>query len=741
MMRRRLWFCLLALLDASLLCSAAGRPFHVHGQETSRTQKAKSEGTFRVGVGLVQTDVAVFDRKGRFVDDLKPDQFEFLVDGKPCPVDFFELVTEGGPISARMAATTVSPGKATPSSTSAGRSTTVYPDSGRTLLFFLDDLHLSAESMMRARAALQRLIEEDMGVNDRAAIFTASRQLGFLQQLSDNKSMLRLAASRLNFSQDAPRDSSRPAMSEAQAEAIEQGDSDVIGYFVDQTVSAYGIPNDAQGRSMALEITKGRASALAHVSSEFAVRSLASLGNVVQSCAALPGRKLLFFLSDGFVMQQQKENIAYRLRLVAEAATWAAIVIYTLDTRGLVVGLPSAASPPAYATPGAEPAGRLERGPNEVFAVQDGLNALAADTGGRFLKNTNALGAAIVSGIEESARYYLLGWHVDPALLRPGKYSSIRVKIRDHPEFDVRLRQGAMDLSKLIPKAQSDVGKSAASKSNSEGELVQAVQFPWPINELPVYLYVGYYYDPGKGYMLDISFQTYVQDSGAGASTGKQDRLDVMGIVANRDGANVDRFKDSLGPSVDPLTREPAKAGMYAGVRMTGIDPGVYQVRVAVRDPKSGRLGSAHQWIDVPRVDLLPSASRRILLSSVFLKRKQSAASGGAGVSNGPFDEQQFSAERLFTPSRLFYSVQVYNEAGSSILMQTKVYRGNRVISQSPSVPIDLGVPAKGGLTFVDGEVSLEGLAPGPYVLEVITTESSTGPVARQLVPFSIEAR
>jgi hypothetical protein len=32
------------------------------------------------------------------------------------------------------------------------------------------------------------------------------------------------------------------------------------------------------------------------------------------------------------------------------------------------------------------------------------------------------------------------------------------------------------------------------------------------------------------------------------------------------------------------------------------LAPGLYQVRVGVRDIKSGKIGSAMQWIDVPKV-------------------------------------------------------------------------------------------------------------------------------------------
>jgi VWFA-related protein len=737
-----------------LLCLIAP-PFYSQAQAPAQAQKPNSESTIRVGVGLVQTDIMVFDAKGRFVDNLKQNQFQLLVDGKPQPIDFFELVTEGGPAGEN------APGAAAPSIPAPRRAAPNRAESGRTLLFFLDDLHMSADSMVRSRAALLSLIDKSMGVNDRGAIFTTSRQLGFLQQLSDNKAVLRLALARLTFFNDAIRDLSRPAMNEAQAAAIELGDPDIIGYFIDQTVSAYGLVNDSQGRSTAAEITRSRAASLAHVSAEFAVKSLISLGNIVQSCAALPGRKLLFFLSDGFVLQQQKADIIYRLRLVAEAAARAAIVIYTLDARGLVVGLSDATSPPAFAAPQppradpsasagelppatspAEPAGRLERGFSEVLATQDGLNALASDTGGRFLKNTNALDGAIVQSMEEASRYYLLGWHVDPERLQAGKYSSIRVTLPDRPDLKLRLRQGSMDLSKLIPKVQPQKGKPAPSAATPDSELIKALQYPWPIEDLPAFLHAGYLYHPQKGYVLDISVQVEVENDEPGAGTGKEEaRIDIMGIVANRDGANVDRFKGAIYPSVDAPS--PAQAGSkeFAYTRLVGIDPGVYQVRVAARDPKSGRIGSAHLWVDIPRIDLLASPTRKIQLSSIFLKGQQLRGSAANEVTSASFDEKQFSAKRRYTASRLPFLVQIYNAASSSITLQTRVYRGNQVVIQSDARPVIADAAMAEEPLFVNGDLSLEGLAPGSYMLEIIAAESSAHAIAKQLVPFRIAAK
>ena len=51
----------------------------------------------RVNTELVQSDLMVFDKDGRFVDGLKADQFELRINGKSTPISFFERVTSGRP--------------------------------------------------------------------------------------------------------------------------------------------------------------------------------------------------------------------------------------------------------------------------------------------------------------------------------------------------------------------------------------------------------------------------------------------------------------------------------------------------------------------------------------------------------------------------------------------------------------------------------------------------------------------
>src|SRR5829696_1486718 len=62
---------------------------------TAQQPQNQNPDVVRVNTSLVQTDVMVFDKQGKFVDDLKREQFVLKVDGKPREISFFELVKAG----------------------------------------------------------------------------------------------------------------------------------------------------------------------------------------------------------------------------------------------------------------------------------------------------------------------------------------------------------------------------------------------------------------------------------------------------------------------------------------------------------------------------------------------------------------------------------------------------------------------------------------------------------------------
>ncbi len=110
---------------------------------TAQQPQNQNPDVIRVNTSLVQTDVMVFDKQGKFVDELKREQFVLKVDGKPREISFFELVKAGS--SNEEAQLAAARGVASKAGTPAPL------DRGRPVFFFIDDLHLSEESMHHTR--------------------------------------------------------------------------------------------------------------------------------------------------------------------------------------------------------------------------------------------------------------------------------------------------------------------------------------------------------------------------------------------------------------------------------------------------------------------------------------------------------------------------------------------------------------------------------------------------------------
>src|SRR6267142_2533071 len=177
-------FCLTALL------TGMGRLAQVANAQQPQP-KAQDEDVLRISTDLVQTAITVIDKNGRFVDGLDRGQFELTVDGKPRPISFFERVTAGTEREAQL--TVRNNAEVSHPAPSTNRATV----RGRTIVFFIDDLHLSADSMNRTRAVLRHFLDHEMNSRDSVAIASASGQVGFLQQFTNHREVLNAAIERL----------------------------------------------------------------------------------------------------------------------------------------------------------------------------------------------------------------------------------------------------------------------------------------------------------------------------------------------------------------------------------------------------------------------------------------------------------------------------------------------------------------------------------------------------------------
>src|SRR3984893_18315620 len=235
-------------------------------QTTQNPRPAHQDEVVRVYTELVQTDVMVFDKQGHFVNGLRPENFELRIDGKVRPIQSFEQVKAGSDEETQLAAA-----RGTTPDRGGNNSKRATPlDRGRTVLFYVDDFHLDISSLTATQKLIGNFIDKEMGQNDEAAIISATGQVGFLQQLTDNRFVLRTALKRINARSNTVSDGDRPTMTEYQAVLIAQNDFEVMGYFIDETMKFNpGLPRDSVAN-----IVRNRADALLAQASQITTNTL-----------------------------------------------------------------------------------------------------------------------------------------------------------------------------------------------------------------------------------------------------------------------------------------------------------------------------------------------------------------------------------------------------------------------------------------------------------------------------------
>lgn len=691
-----------------------------HAQQTDRQTPAQADDVVRIKTELVQTDVTILDRSGRFVEGLRPEQFQLTLDGKSEAVTFFELVQTGSASEPR---------KIAGARGATSKQNEVFPaanDRRRIIFFFLDDLHLSESSLVRARKALEEFIDNQMTINDQVAIVSASGQIGFLQQLTDYKPMLRTAAGRLNYKRMTEAYAGKVPISEYQAiQANDHNDRDLFAYLVLATINEY----QSQGplKRVAANIVKNRVRQISTQSRAVTLDTLAVLESLMKSSAALPGRKLVFFISDGFVTDVRSSNARPLLKRVTDMAAREGAVVYTMDARGTfndsTVDAGRNDFPDGLAT------GTQARQPSlENSATQEPLHILADDTGGRAILNSNSFQNAFRQAIDETSEYYLLGWRPADEEQRNGR-AKVKVTVKDRPDLRVRLRNNY-----YAPPEPEEKAEAAAKESpTAETGLLHALAAAYPQRDIPTSLAAGYVNSADKGLVLKASIQV---DRAAFSFADGEDHktLDVIGAALDDRGIIV-TFKQVVNVAKDSASPNVSQPIIWN--EQLKIQPGLYQVRVAVRERDTGRTGSAHQWIEVP--DL---AKGRLQLSSVFLgERKVSRTDEkfATGARSVTVDVDH----RFARTSALRFQTYIYNASLTAgvpdVEIQAQVLYDNRAVMTKASVKLPTDSTKDLSRLPYWSEIALDRLPPGRYALQLVVTDRVAKSTATQTTSFVVE--
>ena len=703
---------------------------------TAQQPRNQNPDVIRVTTSLVQTDVMVFDKEGRFVDDLKREQFVLKVDGKPREISFFERVQAGSATEeAQLAA-------ARGVATNAG--VPVPLDRGRTVFFFIDDFHLSAASVNYTRKLLTHFVEREMGQNDQVAFIAASGQIGFLQQITDNKQVLLKAIERVTSRQFKSGDPQQPPMSEYQALLIDQHDQDVLDVYADYLLRE----NPMLGRARAEEEVRARAAAILRFASVGTTNTLRSLQKLVENFRALPGRKVLFLLSDGFLLDSRHSDAADLVRRLTASAASYSFVIYSIDARGLSTGTLDASTPAVFDT-----SGRMSRATGgELGASQDALNVLANDTGGRAFFNSNALLAAVTRALKEASVYYLLAWRPEPEEQRNPKHQRLEVSV--------------VGRSDLYVRARTSVGDAAASQLNSTPkvtpdrafEMRGALRAAIPQNRFPIEVTLNAVNIVPAGDVLVTSIQVaapklFFEDQ-AGVPTAN---VLLAGVVLDADGKVVNSFDKRL--TVRAMSADTSNPPDIDYTSYSSVKPGLYQVRVAATDKKGGPVGSTWDWIEIPDF-----SSKKLAVSSLFVGERTPNAAPSTSTDDAKIDpglaQVGLNVSRRFASSSyLRFMAVVYNAkvsaspsensnlapAGNAIAgkpdlaVQVQVFRDTEPVVTDPLHRINTdGATDPSRIPYI-AELNLEGLLPGKYVLQLTVIDRIAKASASQRVRFQID--
>lgn len=667
--------CVAVLIAAMFSISASALPSQDKPQEP-----------IRISAELVQVDVLVTGKDGKPVRGLKREDFELYDNGKLQHITNFSY--EQSRLN-KIEADDETP-RALPKAITAG-------ELRRVMAFVIDTLHMNSEHVLRARKMLEDFIEKKMEPGDVVLIMPTGGGSGLLQQFTADQRLLRRAVGRL-----------RPF---------------VLGF----SATPYRTLEPTIGPTRMGFPTAGAPRGLNTIDSleEYDVLStLRTMDNVIKSLAKLPGRKLGVFISAGFRVNQTQTNSA--LSDMTARAARANVIFYSIDPRGLdPLGLD------AGDNPGSQSASEfIESKRNDVFDSQNSLNAIAADTGGRYFRNTNDIRRGLDQMLEENSEYYVLGFQPEEKKW-DGKFHKLKVAVRGRADLRVSTRKGYM--ARTEKPASRILDPKVA-------EMVEAVSSPLVRRDIDLVLTPFYRDDEKREPVLSLLLHIDASRLNFKQVDGRyQTKLDMVGYLLDSSGRAVDRFSSGINLNLQPDTYKEALRRGLLSTRVMPLKPGLYQARIFVREADTGLIGTANNFVEIPKLKSDQLATSSIFTDARILKEGNPSSEG---------DGATLSQRRFPRGSQFAYSLVIYNAKANGnetqLEIKVRVLRGLKSVFASPARPVQiLDGSAPPARIITGGIIQIGELHPDDYTLELTIIDKlqkkESRRVVRQEIDFSVE--
>ena len=542
----------------------------VFGQDKTPTptvsnQPVEEDEIIRISSRLVLVDAIVLDKKGRPVIDLDVNDFEIYQDGKLQNITNFAFINSlKNSVSNAPPLKNKADRKAVPLPP-----TSVRTEQGRIITFVIADAGMSRVGVGNAKGEMKKFINEQMLPDDKVAIYRTRRGSNLLQSYTSNKEVLRRVIDKIWW---IPID---------YAGVEDAGEGGTISGTSASRTTKMRNSGDRQDR-IKEDIAGEEYNSLR--------QSAFSLNFVIDRLKNLPGRKTLFFISDG-IPSGFGTNFADELKQIADRAARSSVVIYSLNSRGLTV--PGMIEAEDDVPTEAQRASLTENRITNEWENRAGMSYLAEATGGKSIFNKNFLSAEIGKILEAEGGYYLLGYQPDDETFKAKEFHNIEVKLK-RPDLESATGKGFY--------GRTDVRSPEKSKT-SESPLYRAIAAPFNEKGIAVRLTTLVGNDVEQGDYIRILFHvkgedlTFI-DEPDGA---KKIVLDVVAVALEESGKVAEEFNRSYPIRIPPQG--------FQTVLQNGLDYstdlpikkfGFYSFRLAVRDANSKRIGSAGDFVQIP---------------------------------------------------------------------------------------------------------------------------------------------
>jgi VWFA-related protein len=339
-------------------------------------------------------------------------------------------------------------------------------------------------------------------------------------------------------------------------------------------------------------------------------RQLSALQTAAKMLGQLNEKKSIIYFASGLRLNGI-DNQA-QLHATVDAAIRAGVSFWPIDARGLV-----AEAPLGDATQGSPGNAGMYSGTaalattNNFQQSQDTLFALAGDTGGKALFDSNDLTRGIVQAQEAISDYYVVGYYTTNTA-RNGHFRRVKISLTQDAGANLNYRQGYY----------ADKEFSHFTTVDKERQLEDALMLEDPITELSIAMEIDHFQLNRAEYFVPIVVKIPGRELALAKRGGAEHTLiDFVGEIKDLvGGTTVSNVRDNVNIKLsDATAAELARRPIEYDTGFTLL-PGKYQIKFLARDDETGRIGTYQTTFVIPNLN---KEVAHVPISSVVLSSQR----------------------------------------------------------------------------------------------------------------------